>query len=58
MSHTTGPFVDGNPIEIGFVPNNGARLPGGSTCGLALHVWIATRSCRTMVSTYHAFRPL
>ncbi len=46
ISHTTGPLVDGNPIEIGLVPNSGARLPGGSTCGLALQVWIATRSCR------------
>ena len=29
----------------GLVPSAGLRPPGGSTCGLALAVWIATRPC-------------
>jgi len=45
-------------MEMGFVPRIGTLAPGGNTCGLALQVWIATRSCLTIDSTYHAFRPL
>ena len=35
----------------GLVPSAGRRPPGGSTCGLALAVWIATSPARTICST-------
>ena len=50
ISYTTGPFADGKPMQNGLVPSTGVRPPGGSTCGLALHKWIATNPAFTICS--------